>query len=379
MIMKKLQQTRLHNPPKILGNCFSTVIACFLNLNSPEDVIQIQEKYKEDDWNIQLQEWLLNKGWEWKKIDGHLFNDSYYLVIGKTNRSNVSHVCIYKNGQLFHDPNPCNEGLITEDYFEIIEPIKKVCFKCHIEKPLSDFNKNKNHKDGLKYECRDCCKNYRNERKLEEKEYIEVKICSTCKVLKSNSEFSKCSECRYGINASCLNCINKRNRLKNKFYNHNSSKKKEYSRKWYLNNIESIKIKKKQYNIDNRDALIKYKRKYEKDRRDNDVIFKLTCNARGCIKDSFKRACKGTYKKSEKTESILGCKIPEFIEHLQSLFTNGMTLENHGKCAECWQIDHIIPISSATNEEDIIRLCHYTNLQPLWRDVNIQKSNKIIN
>ena len=112
--MKKLQQTRLHNPPEILGNCFPTVIACFLDLNSPEDVIQIQEKYKEDGWNNQLQKWLLEKGWEWKKISGHLFDNSYYLVIGKTNRGNASHICIYQNGELYHDPNPCNEGLLTE-------------------------------------------------------------------------------------------------------------------------------------------------------------------------------------------------------------------------------------------------------------------------
>lgn len=124
--MKKLQQTRIHNPPEILGNCFPTVIACFLDLNSPEDVIQIQEKYKEEDWNNQLQEWLLEKGWEWKKINNHLFDDSYYLVIGKTKRGNASHVCIYQNGKLYHDPNPCNEGLITEDYFEVIKEIKKV-------------------------------------------------------------------------------------------------------------------------------------------------------------------------------------------------------------------------------------------------------------
>jgi hypothetical protein len=35
-----------------------------------------------------------------------------------------------------------------------------------------------------------------------------------------------------------------------------------------------------------------------------------------------------------------------------------------------WDIDHIIPLSSADIEEDIIRLNHYTNLQPLCSKVN---------
>jgi hypothetical protein len=30
-----------------------------------------------------------------------------------------------------------------------------------------------------------------------------------------------------------------------------------------------------------------------------------------------------------------------------------------------WDLDHIIPISSAKTKEDLIKLNHYTNLQPL--------------
>jgi hypothetical protein len=41
-------------------------------------------------------------------------------------------------------------------------------------------------------------------------------------------------------------------------------------------------------------------------------------------------------------------------------------------------IDHIIPLSSANTEEDIYKLCHYTNLQPLWAEDNIKKGDKIL-
>jgi hypothetical protein len=35
-----------------------------------------------------------------------------------------------------------------------------------------------------------------------------------------------------------------------------------------------------------------------------------------------------------------------------------------------WDVDHITPISSAKTEEDVVRLNHYTNLQPLCSYIN---------
>ena len=51
-----------------------------------------------------------------------------------------------------------------------------------------------------------------------------------------------------------------------------------------------------------------------------------------------------------------------------------MTWENHGKYNNSegygWDIDHIIPISMAKTEEDVIKLNHYSNLQPLCSKIN---------
>ena len=47
---------------------------------------------------------------------------------------------------------------------------------------------------------------------------------------------------------------------------------------------------------------------------------------------------------------------------------------NHGE----WHIDHIIPLASAKNEKELIKLCYYRNLQPLWAFDNMSKSAKII-
>ena len=52
-----------------------------------------------------------------------------------------------------------------------------------------------------------------------------------------------------------------------------------------------------------------------------------------------------------------------------------MTIDNYGE----WEIDHIIPISSfdLTKKENQILCFNYKNLQPLWAEDNLKKSNKI--
>ena len=58
-----------------------------------------------------------------------------------------------------------------------------------------------------------------------------------------------------------------------------------------------------------------------------------------------------------------------------------MTWENrglyNGELDYGWDIDHVIPSSSATNAEEMIKLNHYGNLQPLCSKVNrdIKRNN----
>jgi hypothetical protein len=61
--------------------------------------------------------------------------------------------------------------------------------------------------------------------------------------------------------------------------------------------------------------------------------------------------------------------------HIEKQFKPGMNWLNHS--LHGWHIDHIIPMASATTEEEVIKLNHYTNLQPLWASENIKKSNKM--
>jgi hypothetical protein len=78
--------------------------------------------------------------------------------------------------------------------------------------------------------------------------------------------------------------------------------------------------------------------------------------------------------KKNKTMDMVGCDSHFLKEYLEQKFQQGMSWDNYG----VWHIDHIIPLSSAKSEEEIYKLCHYTNLQPLWGIDNIKKSNKIL-
>lgn len=147
-------------------------------------------------------------------------------------------------------------------------------------------------------------------------------------------------------------------------YKQNPLMYKNINDKYRETHIEQEKERHHNYKINNRDKCSAYERK-----RREEPLYRLKGSIRSLIRGSFKYS---THNKNTKTEKILGCSIDEFIFYLQSLFKEGMTLENHGK----WHIDHIIPISSAKTDEEVIKLNHYTNLQPLWAEENLRKSNK---
>jgi hypothetical protein len=81
------------------------------------------------------------------------------------------------------------------------------------------------------------------------------------------------------------------------------------------------------------------------------------------------------FSKKSKAFDILGCSAEEFKIYMESKFQPGMSWKNNTRYG--WHIDHIIPISSAQNEEQAIKLNHYSNLQPLWAIDNLKKSNKV--
>lgn len=153
-------------------------------------------------------------------------------------------------------------------------------------------------------------------------------------------------------------------------------KNKNRSTEFNKKNKESIKLKQKIYSLNNKEE----RNNREKRRRKNDSLFRLKENTKSYIRKSIRV---GGYIKTKRTTEIIGCSFEEFKVYLESKFEPWMDWFNYGlyngQTKFGWDVDHIIPLSSAITVEDIIKLNHYTNLQPLCSYINRNvKKDKLI-
>ena len=111
---------------------------------------------------------------------------------------------------------------------------------------------------------------------------------------------------------------------------------------------------------------------WRKKRINNDPLFRFKERLKKRIYSAFKSI---GLSKPNRSMTLLGASLQEIKKHIEFKFREGMTWDNYGK----WHADHIIPISSAKTKDEMIKLCHYTNLQPLWALDNLRKGKKIEN
>ena len=222
-----------------------------------------------------------------------------------------------------------------------------------------------------------------NERKIQNKKNIENKLEYKKKYTEYYKNYRQTE--KYKLSKKTYRENNKE--IINEWRENNKEKLKEYRKNYYeknkdiireKNNSEKYKLVKKLYYEKNKDKRNEWRRTYQKNRLSNDPLFKLRFNISNSIRLSYTN--KG-YKKNSKTQEILGCTFEEFKIYLESKFEPWMTYDNYGKyngeLNYGWDIDHIIPICSATTEAEVIKLNHYTNLQPLCSKINrdIKKHN----
>ena len=219
---------------------------------------------------------------------------------------------------------------------------------------------------------------------------METKVCSICKENKGVCEFGKSGSSKDGLLYCCKKCNSERGK---KYVKENFKKVLETHKKWRDKNPEWVYNRHKKYRENNPEKVLDFKKNWldknpekrkeyrenykprkqerRKERSDNDPVFNLVNRMRSRLR---KYLITHNITKKNKTFNIVGCS-PQFLkEHLEKRFVDGMSWDNRSE----WHIDHIIPLSSAKTEEELYNLCHYTNLQPLWAEDNLKKSNKIL-
>lgn len=152
-------------------------------------------------------------------------------------------------------------------------------------------------------------------------------------------------------------------------------RKKRNSYVWYEQNKEYRKEYLKEYREKNVDKIREIKRDYERNRKHNDPTYKLISNFRTAIWTVLKENDMNKY---GHYFDILKYSPDELVVHLENQFTEDMTWDNYGE----WHVDHRLPISSFKFQEvgdnEFMKCWSLDNLQPMWGDDNIRKSNKVL-
>jgi len=214
----------------------------------------------------------------------------------------------------------------------------KKCSKCNIARALSEFDKDKSKKDGYRPDCKIC-------RSKEKAQYYEN---NKDKVLESQKEY----------------------------YENNRQQILEYHKQYYVINKEKMSKQHKQYYENNKEKIFKQHKEYI----NSNIQVKIGAR----LRQRLYQATKNNYKSGSAVKD-LGCSIEELKLYLEKQFyphseTGEQMIWENWKL-DGWHIDHIIPLTSfdLTDRKQFLKACHYSNLQPLWAEENIRKSNKLIN
>jgi hypothetical protein len=153
-------------------------------------------------------------------------------------------------------------------------------------------------------------------------------------------------------------------------------RKSENHKKWSEKNRDHLNEYHQKWREKNIHKHREYKRKYEKHRKDTDPLYKLISNFRTAIYQVLKE---NRVDKNQSYFDVLQYTPEQLIVHLEKQFTEGITWENYGE----WHVDHKLPISSFNIQEmgdsEFMKCWSLENLQPMWGEENIRKSNKIFN
>jgi len=162
----------------------------------------------------------------------------------------------------------------------------------------------------------------------------------------------------------------------NDYYYANKDKILDDRKIYYQKNKNKVKEDRKNYCKNNKIKIAQKQNEYNKRKRKQDINFKI----RSCLRSRLNGALKNT-KKIGSSIKDLGCTIQELWKHLENQFhpnpKNGKYMTKTNLSRKGWHIDHIIPLSyfDLTDREQFLIANNYLNLQPLWAEENLKKSN----
>jgi len=238
----------------------------------------------------------------------------------------------------------------------------KKCKRCLELKDFDLFGNNKNNSDGKSIYCKECeRKRAESYRKANRKKVNE----SSKKWRDSNPEKYKETIKKY-LEKNPHMTSTERSKIYRKDEDFRD-KEKERSKKYREENADKVRLSRKEHYHKYKKSEREYNNNYKRNKLKNDPVERAKKN----IRDRVRSYLIGEYE-GKRTFDIIGLSKSEFRDYIESKFVEGMSWDNYG----LWHIDHIKPLCSANDNNEIVELNHYTNLQPLWAEDNIKKNRK---
>ena len=251
---------------------------------------------------------------------------------------------------------------------------EKKCTVCGDVKLLNKFYASNDNRDGFASQCKQCVSNYGKECYKNDPDKFKERVSDW---QENNPEYNELYRL---IN---IDIIRARDRER---YKKDPEKAKELTKKWKENNLEYCKEYDKKWREDNPNYQKEYDKKWKEDNPDyqkewqkenwdNNPSYKLSKNIGNAIRLSLKGNKNGRH-----WETLVGWTVKEGRDHLESLFTEGMSWENHGNGKFEWNLDHIVPIKewniTPTDYQALKDCWALDNLQPSWAIRNKEKGSK---
>ncbi len=147
---------------------------------------------------------------------------------------------------------------------------------------------------------------------------METKVCTKCGIEKPLSDYARDNRAKLGFQFRCKAC--------NKLYKEKNKEKISKRMKIYTaENKERIREYKKRHRYNN--IVLKEKKKaYHRNRRKTDIEYAMLCNMRKRLWDALKG-----HSKSASTMQLIGCTVGELMLYLETQFTDGMSWDNYGR------------------------------------------------